>query len=180
VIVLRRGEHEQTPWLRNTLGFIACEARSGRLGASALVGHLSNVLFIQAIRAHVAQTDAPAQGWLRGLMDPHIAPALAQIQQRPDASWTVESLAYEARLSRSAFSNRFRDVVGEPPMTFLTRWRMLEAARLLRTRRSDTLADVSALVGYESEASFSRTFKRVIGQSPGRYRSAARRTGLLV
>jgi AraC-like DNA-binding protein len=171
LIVIRGATCETVPWLSHTLGFLACEAQSERPGAETVMGHLASVLFIQAIRAHLTTDDTGDGGWLRALRDPHLGPAITAFQAAPAEPWTVARLADEAGLSRSAFSARFRTVVGEPPMQYATRWRMYRAAQLLRTERL-TLADVAARVGYESEAAFNRAFKRWTDRTPGAFRRA--------
>ncbi len=177
-VVLVRGGGEAVPWLEHTLGFLACEAASGRPGAETVMGHLASILFIHAVRAYLRGVDAaPAAGpdgageggWLSALGDPHLGPALAALQRDATAPWTVAALAAEAGLSRSAFSARFRAAVGEPPMQHVTRWRMARAAQLLRTEQL-SLAQVAAGVGYESGAAFSRAFKRWTGQPPAAFR----------
>ena len=163
---------ERAPWLAHTLAFLACESSSRRLGAGTVMGHLASVLFIVAVRAHLSEA-AVVPGWLRAFTDPATAPALAAVQARPDAPWTVDALAREAGLSRSAFSARFREVAGVAPMQFVTAWRMREAARLMRAAPRAALADVAGRVGYESEAAFNRTFKRHLRRTPGAYRRSA-------
>ncbi len=171
VLLVRGAGQDAVPWLPHTLGFLACEAQSGRPGAETVMGHLASVLFIHAVRAHLADTARGDGGWLRALRDPHLGPALTALQADPAAPWTVAGLAAEAGLSRSAFSARFRSVVGEPPMQHATRWRMARAAQLLRSERLP-LAEVAARVGYDSGAAFSRAFKRYAAQTPGRFRRA--------
>lgn len=172
VLILRGATCETVPWLPHTLGFLACEARSGRPGAETVMGHLASVFFIQAIRAYLDEADAGPIGWLHALRDPHLGPAITAFQAAPAEPWTVARLADEAGLSRSAFSARFRSVVGEPPMQYATRWRMYRAAQLLRTERL-TLSEVAARVGYESEAAFNRAFKRWTDRTPGAFRRAS-------
>ena len=181
LVVVRAGAAGRVPWLDHTLSFLACEARSGRPGASMLMAHLASVLFIHAVRAHLAEADAgdgaggdgaPARSVLVALRDPGVAAALGAFHREPGEPWTVDTLARHAGMSRTAFAERFRALVGEPPLTYATRWRMHHAARLLRTERI-ALADIAARVGYGSEAAFNRTFKRWMRVPPGRYRRAA-------
>ena len=170
VLVLRAADGDGTPWLRPTLQFLACESRSGRPGAATVMGHLGSVVFVQAIRAALAEQGERA-GWLGALSDVHLGPALRAIWAAPERRWTVEALGREAGLGRSAFAARFRDVVGESPMRHVTRWRVYHAARHLRA--DATLAEAAERVGYESEAAFGRAFKRWTGRSPGAVRRAA-------
>lgn len=170
VVVLRGAMTDGTPWLANTLQFLACESRSGRPGAATVMGHLGSIVFIQAIRAALADRDAP--GWLGAVSDAHVGPALAAIQQAPERPWTVEALGREAGLGRSAFAARFRAAVGESPMQHVTRWRVYTAARMLR-EGDLPVAHVGERVGYESDAAFSRAFRRWTGRAPGDLRRAA-------
>lgn len=155
-------------WLQSTLQFISAEMASGMPGAETVVNRLADILLVQAVRAHLAENTERC-GWLKALVDPQISQALAAIHAQPDAPWTVESLAARVAMSRSAFAARFTDLVREPPLTYLTRWRMARATRLLRAG-SATVAEVAAHVGYEAEAAFSKAFKRWTGQAPGAYR----------
>lgn len=169
LLLVRGAATDEVPWLRSTLDFIACEAQSGRPGAETVMAHLSSVLFIHAVRAYLDLRPGPGSGWLHALHDPQIGRVLTVLQQAPEKAWSVDALASEAAMSRSAFAERFRTLVGEPPMRHVTRWRMHRAAHLLRTTPL-TLADVAARVGYDSEAAFSRSFKRWTRQSPGSVR----------
>ncbi len=157
------------PWLDTCLQFIAMEMSSGQPGASTIVSRLADILFVQAIRAHVQSSGAHAKGWLSALSDPQIGKALSLIHEQPHAPWSVESLASEVAMSRSSFSARFGELVEEPPLTYLTRWRMQRASKLLRTG-DDTIATVAGKVGYDAEAAFSKAFKRWMGTAPGAYR----------
>lgn len=170
VLVLRGAMHDDAPWLSNTLRFLACESRSARPGAATVMGHLGSVVFIQAIRA--ALDGALVPGWLGAVRDAHIGPALHAIQSAPERPWTVEALGREAGLGRSAFAARFRAAVGESPMQHVTRWRVYTAARLLRDGDLP-VAHVGERVGYESDAAFSRAFRRWTGASPGALRRAS-------
>ena len=170
ILVLRGAMTDGTPWLANTLQFIACESRSGRPGAATVMGHLGSVLFIQAVRAALAS--GAAVGWLAAFSDAHVGPALAAIHRAPERPWTVEALGREAGLGRSAFAGRFRAAVGESPMQHVARWRVYAAARLLADGRLP-VAHVGERVGYESEAAFGRAFKRWTGRTPGELRRGA-------
>ena len=173
VIMLRGGSNALVEWLDPTLRFIASEAGSTRPGAQTVVSRLADVLFIQIVRGHLASVDPEASGWLGALGDPQIGAALGRIHENPGSAWTVQSLAASAGMSRSAFATRFNRLVGEPPLHYLTRWRMQKAQRLLRDGRA-SLADVAASIGYDSEAAFSKAFKRAVGAAPGTYRRRAR------
>jgi AraC-like DNA-binding protein len=176
VIHLRDSASAMVEWLDPTLRFIASEAGSTQPGAQTVVSRLADILFVQIVRAHLASAPETS-GWLGALADPQIGAALTRIHEEPGRDWTVQSLASSAGMSRSAFAVRFNRLVGEPPLHYLTRWRMQKAQRLLRDGRA-TLSDVAASVGYDSEAAFSKAFKRAVGAAPGTYRRQARRSGL--
>ena len=169
-VVFVRGEGGQArSWLESTLDLIAEEATAGRPGGETLINRLTEALFIQAIRSHLAEQRAADPSWLAGLRDPQIAASLAYIHREPGSRWTVDALAARVGMSRSAFSARFRDLVGEPPLAYLTRWRMQVAANHLREERM-TLPEIAEAVGYQAEASFSKVFKRMLGVAPATYR----------
>ena len=154
-------------WLEANLQFIASEMASGEPGFETIVSRLADILVVQAVRAHVAQTGGGCKGWLRTLIDPQIGRALSLIHEKPEDDWTVESLASKVGMSRSAFAARFAQLVEERP--YLTRWRMQKASRLLETSPAG-VAEVAKRVGYDAEAAFSKAFKRWIGVAPDAYR----------
>ncbi len=145
------------------------EAQMQRPGAQTILTRLADVLFVQIMRAWLDDPVASNSGWLRALRDPHIARSLGSLHAAPERDWTVAHLAQEALMSRSAFAARFQALVGEPPLRYLTNWRMQLACRLLQNSQH-SLAAIAAQVGYESEAAFSKAFKRAQGCSPGQYR----------
>ena len=157
-------------WLQSTIRFIATEAQQMQLGGETIITRLCDVLVIQAIRSWINQAPAAQTGWLGALQDEQIGRALAAVHRHPERGWAVGELAAESRMSRSAFAARFAERVGEPPMRYVTRFRMHAATSWLR-ERGDTVAAVAHRLGYQSEAAFSRAFKRSTGISPG----AARR-----
>ncbi|MGI9315811.1 MAG: AraC family transcriptional regulator [bacterium] len=164
---------EAGSWLQSTLRFIAREARELKPGGETVITHLADILIIQAIRSWIDSTPKAAQGWLAALRDKYVGKALAAIHREPERDWTVESLAKEVGMSRSGFSARFTNLVGESAKRYLTHWRMqLAHAQLLET--SDTLSVLSDRLGYQSEAAFCRAFKRVFGVPPGSIRHAAK------
>ncbi len=177
VILLRGGASALVEWLDPTLRFLASEAGSTRPGAQTVVSRLADILFVQIVRGHLASVAPETSGWLGALGDAQVGVALGLIHENPGRGWTVQSLAASAGMSRSAFASRFNRLVGEPPLHYLTRWRMQKAQRLLRDGRAP-LSDVAASVGYDSEAAFSKAFKRAVGAAPGTYRRKARRAGL--
>ena len=158
--------------IQATLQLIAAETKQQRPGGEAVITRLADVLVIQAIRWWL-ETDPEANtGWLGALKDPQIGRALALIHGDPARAWTVASLADEVAMSRSAFAARFTQLVGEPAMQYVTRWRMRVAVNALRDEGA-TVAELADRLGYRSEAAFARAFKRVIGTAPG----AVRREG---
>lgn len=141
-------------------------------GHQAIVSRLVDVLFIYIVRTWLQQQPEGSCGWLGALRDPAIGRSLGLIHGQPERDWTLEGLADSVAMSRAMFARRFRDLVGEPPATYLTRWRMDLASRLLRD--TDTpLAEVARRTGYGSEYAFSKAFSRAKGMPPGRYRRAA-------
>lgn len=135
--------------------------------------HLSDILVVQAIRSWINAAPETDQGWLAALRDEQVGRALAAMHREPEKPWTVNSLAKEVGMSRSGFSARFTTLVGESAKRYLTRWRMqLARTQLLET--SDSLFVLADRLGYQSEAAFSRAFKRMFGVSPGSLRSSQR------
>ncbi|MFD7460647.1 MULTISPECIES: AraC family transcriptional regulator [unclassified Streptomyces] len=162
------------PELASAIQLLRAELEQPRPGSAGIVPALIDSLLLYILRAWLEQGPAAqAKGWAAALGDTAVAPALAAIHAKPGAQWTVESLAARAGLSRAAFARRFNDLVGEPPMAYLTRWRMTTAARLLR-ESDDPLSAVAARTGYGSEYAFAKAFKREYGQAPGGYRREAR------
>jgi len=150
------------------IALITRESASQQLGTEIMLRRLTELLFIQVIRFWITQQTEENTGWISALQDQPISAALNLIHQSPEFKWTVKELAAAATLSRSAFSARFTELVGEPPIAYLTRWRMLKATRLLKNEvRVETIAD---LLGYESEVAFRKAFKREIGIPPAKYR----------
>ena len=163
-------------WLRGSVQIMMQEARSLGPGGDAVITRFSDILVVQAIR-HWLQTDPHAQtGWLGALQDPQVGRALTLIHRDPTHPWTVESLAGAVGVSRSGLAARFADLVGQTPMTYLRQWRFEVARNWLRDT-DQTLADIAEQLGYESEASFSRAFKKATGQTPGSVRREAAADG---
>jgi len=171
LILIRGAEGELHP-LQKTLELLVSEVDASTQGSEAAVQHLSSLLLIQALRSHIQTSPSESSGWLRALSDPHIGAALNSMHQRIEHPWTVASLASEAGMSRSAFAQRFKELMSESPLEYLTRWRMYRGSDLLR--ESDRkLADVAQAVGYDSDGAFHKAFKRVLGIAPGEYRRSA-------
>jgi AraC-like DNA-binding protein len=158
-------------WVETSFRYAVREHAARRPGSQEILARLSEMLFVEAVRGYIDALPGNATGWLAALRDPSLSRALSALHLRPARAWTAEELAKEASLSRSAFAERFTSTVGLPPMSYLTRWRMLLAGQPLR-ESSDTLAQVAAAVGYESEFSFSRAFARETGVTPGAWRKS--------
>ena len=156
-------------WMQGTLALMAAEAARRQPGGEALITRLADALVVQAVRTWLLEAPEDRAGWLGALRDPHVGRALLAVHRDPERAWTVGALAAEAAQSRSAFAARFADLVGEPPMRYVTRWRMHVAATVLREENA-TVVEVADRLGHASEAAFSRAFKRVVGVPP----SAAR------
>ncbi len=172
LIHLRGSDPHVQQWLQPTLAFIDAEIASDQQGARTVLRRFADVLFIQAVRAYIAGQDRRTRGWLRGLTDKRVARALAAIHEHYAQPWSLDSLAHEAGMSRTAFAVTFKELVGESPMAYLQRWRVLRAANALRTEGL-TLTRAAEAVGYQSDVVFAKAFKRVTGESPGRYRRGA-------
>ena len=151
--------------------FAAAESAARRPGSEALLERLSEMMFVDAIRRHVEHLPPDTTGWLAGLRDRYVGRALALLHERPAAPWTIEDLSSQVGLSRSALHERFVSLIGQPPVQYLTNWRMQLASRLLLEGRA-TVASVAVDVGYESEAAFARAFKRLVGMPPAAWRRA--------
>jgi AraC-like DNA-binding protein len=157
-------------WLETSILHLVEEAASGRMGSEAMLAKLSEALFVDTLRRYVDRLPEHHSGWLAGARDPVVGRSLALLHGRVAHSWTIADLADEVGTSRSALVERFSRYLSEPPMTYLTRWRLQLAAESLQ-KTSRAIADIASAIGYQSEAAFSRAFKREFGQSPGRYRS---------
>lgn len=154
------------------------EHEQPRAGSETILSKLSELMFLQAVRQYIDGLPQESIGWLSGLRDRHISTALRLMHSRPEESWTIEALAREAGLSRSAFAERFGDVMGAPPMHYLANWRLQCAARLLEGQ-GVSIAQAAAAVGYESEAAFNRAFKKQVGLPPGAWRRARQQPPVL-
>ncbi len=157
-------------WLENSILHLVEEAASGRVGSEAMLAKLSEALFVDTLRRYVAGLPDQQTGWLAGARDPIVGKSLGLLHGRIAHPWTIADLADKVGISRSALVERFTRYLSEPPMTYLTRWRLQLAARSLE-KTSRGVAEIAGDVGYESEAAFNRAFKREFGQPPGRYRS---------
>lgn len=137
-----------------------------------MLAKLSELLFVEALRRYVEGLPPDGRGWLAGVRDRAVGRALGLMHETPERPWTVETLAREVAMSRSAFADRFASLIGEPPIQYLARWRLALAAQALRAGR-ESIVRVAQASGYESEASFSRAFRREFGMPPGAWRRCA-------
>jgi AraC-like DNA-binding protein len=160
-------------WLENSIKFSAGEAGTHRAGSDAVLARLSEALFVETLRRYMAELPPQQTGWLAGARDPAVGAALAHVHRAPAHPWTIASLAQEVGVSRSVLAERFRHYLGEPPMTYLSRWRLQLGARMLSST-SYGVARIAGEVGYESEPAFNRAFKRQFGDPPARFRTRAR------
>jgi AraC-like DNA-binding protein len=158
-------------WLETFARQVVEESRAGRAGAEEVLTRLAELMFIEVLRRHLEALGPEQTGWLAGLRDPVVGRALSLVHARPQHPWTLEELAQETGSSRSKFAERFARLVGRPPMQYIAGWRMQVAAGLL-TRTGAKVAAVASEVGYDSEAAFSRAFKKATGLSPGSWREA--------
>lgn len=158
-------------WVEASVRFAAEELTKGRFASSSLMSRLSETLLVEAVRNYVQDSNDTHIGWLKGAADPQIGRALALIHGDIRAPWSNESLAKEVAMSRSAFVDRFSDIVGMPPIRYLTSWRLNHARLNLRETRLP-IARLADQIGYGSEEAFSRAFKREFGVSPAKWRDA--------
>jgi AraC-like DNA-binding protein/mannose-6-phosphate isomerase-like protein (cupin superfamily) len=163
---------ESGRWLGTTLKFTVNEAAAGRPGNAAMLGRLTELMFVEIVREYMQQLEADDSGWLAGLKDPCVGKAMRLLHADPMRRWTVDSLAHEVAMSRSALAQRFTRYIGASPMKYLSNWRMQLAMQMLRDR-SDNIQGVAARVGYESEPAFNRAFKRATGCPPAAWRRVA-------
>jgi AraC-like DNA-binding protein len=172
-LILIKADQAQTLALHTTLQMLASELSEPAPGAGVMVNRLADILFIQCVRAHIASgSENCKSGWLRAIFDPKIGAALKAMHERVENPWTVEALAVAAGMSRSAFALRFKELLGETPIKYLTNWRMYKATGFLQ-EGDKKLFEVAKSVGYDSNAAFSKAFKRVLGVAPREYRRSA-------
>ena len=160
-------------WVESSFRFAVSQIAAGRVGSTTVIAKLSELLFVEAVSHYIAGLSDDKKGWLAGLRDPQVGQALTLMHAKPAKDWSAEALAAEVGMSRSGFAERFTSLVGQPPMQYLTHWRMQLAARSLSESR-ETIAQVGYAVGYESEAAFSRAFKREFGKAPAAWRRGSR------
>jgi AraC-like DNA-binding protein len=171
---LRRDSRSSGDPLEQLIDITVAESRERRPGGECVRLRLSELMFVEVVREHLAMLPAEQTGWLAGLRDPLVGRALALLHERATHPWTLARLAREVGSSRSTLADRFAQLVGRPPMRYLAHWRMQLAARLL----ADGTAKISAIasdVGYDSEAAFSRAFKKIVGMAPATWRQGLTR-----
>jgi AraC-like DNA-binding protein len=149
--------------------FAVAESKQPRIGGEVVLGHLSELMFVDVVRRYLETLPADRTGWLAGLREPFVGRALTALHRNPARDWTLDSLARDVGLSRSALAERFTQFVGQPPMQYLANWRMQLAANYLGSG-TDSVAAIAQRVGYESEAAFSRAFKKTVGTPPSAWR----------
>ena len=160
-------------WLENSIRYSVNEADASRAGGEAVLAKLSEVLFVETLRAYISHLPPEQTGWLAGARDAEVGKTLALMHRSPAHPWTIASLAKEVGVSRSVLAERFRHYLSEPPMAYLTHWR-LQLGRQMLSSTSYSVAQIAAEVGYESEAAFNRAFKREFTVPPARFRSQSR------
>ena len=160
-------------WIRSTFQYAAEEVSAGRPGSETVLAKLSELLFVESVRRYAQAQPDGLTGWLAGLREPYVARALALLHRDIARRWTLDDLGREVGLSRSAFADRFFHLIGVPPMHYLASWRMQVATQKLRNT-SAFLAQVAEIVGYDSEAAFSRAFKKAFGAAPATWRRSFR------
>ncbi len=171
-LLIKRDEGPSSEWLQANLTHIIREAESGRPGGAALLSRLTELLFVETLRSYLDRLPEGERGWYAGLRDPIVGKALELMHSAPQRDWTVQELARAVGASRSAFSARFTQLLDMAPMTYLTRWRIRVAMKLLEDQ-GHTIAQIAGLVGYETEPSFHRAFKRETGVPPAAFRRRA-------
>jgi AraC-like DNA-binding protein len=160
-------------WLGGLSRQLIEESRRGRAGADCVLTRLAELMFIEVVRRYLESLPPGQAGWLAGLRDEVVGRVLTLLHGRPGHPWTLDELAREAASSRTAVAKRFGELVGQPPMQYLTQWRMQVAANLL-SQSGAKVAAIGSEVGYDSEAAFSRAFKKATGLAPGAWRQARR------
>ncbi len=175
LLVVPPGEEATSRWIEASVPYIIAEASAGRPGGACLVSRLTELLFIEILRRHIASLRGGGTGWLAALGARYLARALAVLHARPEHAWTVSGLARHTGLSRSALTQRFHHMLDTSPMRYLTLWRLQLGAQALQTT-GKSLAAIAGEVGYGSEEAFSRAFKRDTGESPAAWRRVRRDT----
>src|SRR5215467_15117984 len=160
-------------WLENSIRYSIADPKAIGAGAEAVLARLCETLFIETLRRYMSLLPDGQTGWLAGARDAEVGRVLALMHRQPAAAWTIATLAHEVGISRAVLAERFRQYLGEPPLAYLTRWRLQLAAQMLSST-SQSVAQIASKVGYDSEPAFNRAFKRSFGHPPARYRNETR------
>jgi AraC-like DNA-binding protein len=168
-LVHLRLEQNRSHAFQSVLDLLAAETAQPGIASSCLIGSLYESMFVYAIRAYASSSAAPPKGWLAAMSDKHLSKAIEAMHSGLDRNWSVDSLAREARMSRSAFALKFRTVLGQTPLEYLTQWRMYKAGAMIRSNDT-SFSEAASAVGYGSQSSFSRVFRREMGVAPREYR----------
>ena len=148
---------------------LTLEAEHERMGKTAVINHWASIMMIECLRVYIESLPEATENWLKAMKDPFLTKALVAMHEMPSENWTINKLAEVAGMTRSSFAQRFKEVVGIPPLTYLMDYRLRLAARYLRLQQN-SIGRISGLVGYASDSTFSQAFKRVYGISPKAYR----------
>jgi AraC-like DNA-binding protein len=173
IIKINVRDNASGQWLEDSFRYSVAHAEASGPGGAAVIAKLSEVLFVEMLRRYIAQLPQTQTGWLAGVRDPEVGKTLALLHRQPAHPWTISDLATEVGTSRSVLAERFRHYLSETPIAYLTRWRLQLAAQRLNST-SNSVAEIAAEVGYESEPSFNRAFKREFGLPPARFRSRSK------
>jgi AraC-like DNA-binding protein len=165
---------DRAPWIAQVVEQAVSESRGGQPGSDAMLARISEMLFVDAVRRHAQTLPEDGIGWLTGLRDRYVGRALALMHERAGDDWSLERLGEEVGLSRSALHERFMRFIGQAPMQYLAQWRMQVACGMLRQSQWNVAA-IAQEVGYDSEAAFTRAFKRIVGQPPATWRRSHER-----
>src|SRR5215470_11716385 len=160
-------------WLENSIRYSIADPKAIGAGAEAVLARLCETLFIETLRRYMSLLPDGQTRWLAGARDAEVGRVLALMHQQPAAAWTIATLAHEVGISRAVLAERFRQYLGEPPLAYLTRWRLQLAAQMLSST-TQSVAQIASKVGYDSEPAFNRAFKRTFGHPPARYRNETR------
>jgi AraC-like DNA-binding protein len=169
MLKVRLADQPSGQWLENSIRFSVGEGNGSNAGSGLVLTKLSELLFVETLRCYINALPPDHSGWLAGARDPAIGPALALLHKEPAHPWTVSTLARRSGLSRTRFAQRFRHFLGESPIAYLAQWRLKLGAEILQTTE-DSVAEVAAAVGYGSEATFNRAFKREFDCPPAQFR----------
>jgi AraC-like DNA-binding protein len=170
ILHVRSSTNARSSWIDEFTRFAVMEAKEKRAGGNGILAKLGELMFVELVRNYVETLPEESQGWLAGLRDRHVGRALTLLHENPTGDWTLDQLAKDVGVSRSSLAERFTTFVGTPPMQYLQKWRLQMAASRLSEGVAN-IATIAAEVGYESEAAFSRAFKKTVGVPPAEWRS---------